>query len=557
MTLTVTDNSGNTGTCTSVVTVNYKANPAVNPLRDVICDGETTSIVLSSDIPATSWTWTVNASPQISGASADNSGTLSSINQTLLNSDNIAHNVIYNITPRVYGLCDIPAIPAEVWVNPEPEIRVSSPNTPICDGESTVISVHNPNTYVIGQWMYDLTVVPDPGITGYTVSGTYTNDEDLTETLYNDDIIRRKVIYMFTPRIVPDDGGSDCIGTERTITVWVHPRIRYTKELSDYNGFNISCYGKSDGYIRIEPSPNSAPYTFRWSGPDGFRASTKNITKLSAGQYTMLITDRNGCTAVETFDLTEPSRLSMTIVSSISHDGHYNIDCYGSKTGYVNLSAVNGVGAVDFLWTDGFRGGNRPGMSAGNYRIIITDANNCRTDSTVTLTEPDPIKIKFDVTQPYCPEKPDGEIRSEVTGGISGNGYAYLWSDNSTQSILSNIPAGTYGLTVTDMNGCQEEATEMLNAVNYYCLIIPDAISPNDDGINDVWNLGELQLYPDIEVTIYNRWGQLIFQSERGYPVPWDGSSRGEELPVDSYHFVIDLHNGLKPIIGDVTIVIQ
>ena len=66
-----------------------------------------------------------------------------------------------------------------------------------------------------------------------------------------------------------------------------------------------------------------------------------------------------------------------------------------------------------------------------------------------------------------------------------------------------------------------------------------------------------LQLYPDIEITIYNRWGQLIWQSERGYPVPWDGSSRGEELPIDSYHFVIELNNGLKPIIGDVTIVIQ
>ena len=193
-------------------------------------------------------------------------------------------------------------------------------------------------------------------------------------------------------------------------------------------------------------------------------------------------------------------------------------------------------------------------MSAGNYRIIITDSNNCRADSTVILTEPDPIRITFDVTQPYCPEKPEGEIRSAVTGGISGS-YAYLWSDNSTQSVISNIPAGTYRLTVTDMNGCTEEESEQLNAVNYYCLVIPDAISPNHDNINDVWRLGELQLYPDIEVTIYNRWGQLLWQSERGYPFPWDGTSRGVDLPVDSYHYVIELHNGLKPIIGVVTIV--
>ena len=557
VTLTVTDIYSNVGTCTSTVTVHYAVlpDPDVSPSEDVICNKEAIDLILTNNIPVTSWTWTVIAESQISGASADNSGTLSSISQTLLNSDNIAHNVIYNITPRVYGLCDIPAITAEIWVNPEPEIIISSMDTLICEGESTVISVQNLNTFVRGQWMYDLTVIPDAGITGNTVSGTYTNAENLTETLFNNDIVRRKVIYRFTPRIVPDDGGSACVGPEKTITIWVHPGIRYTKELSDHNGFNISCYGQSNGYIRIEPSPNLAPYTFRWSGPDGFIASTKNISKLSAGQYTILITDKNGCTVTETFDLTEPSRLSMTIETSISHDGQYNIDCYAAKTGYVNLSAVNGVGSVDYLWTDGFRGGSRANMSAGNYRIIIIDSNNCRADSTVTLTEPDPIRIKFDVTQPYCPEKPEGEIRSEVTGGISISGYAYLWSDNSTQSFISNITAGSYRLTVTDMNACSVKDSLLLKAINNYCLVIPEAISPNGDLINDIWNLGEIQLYPDIEVTIYNRWGQMVWQSERGYPVEWDGKSRGEDLPVDSYHYVIDLHNGLEPIVGSITII--
>jgi gliding motility-associated-like protein len=84
---------------------------------------------------------------------------------------------------------------------------------------------------------------------------------------------------------------------------------------------------------------------------------------------------------------------------------------------------------------------------------------------------------------------------------------------------------------------------------------IPDAFSPNGDGINDAWNITEKESFPDIEVTIYNRWGQMVWKSERGYPVPWDGKSEGKMMPVDSYHYIIELHNGLKPFIGSVTLV--
>ena len=77
-------------------------------------------------------------------------------------------------------------------------------------------------------------------------------------------MIRRKVVYMFTPRIVPDDGGSDCIGTERTITdLGTSENTGIPRNYHDYNGFNISCYGKSDGYIRIEPSPEFGSIHFQ------------------------------------------------------------------------------------------------------------------------------------------------------------------------------------------------------------------------------------------------------------------------------------------------------
>jgi gliding motility-associated-like protein len=86
------------------------------------------------------------------------------------------------------------------------------------------------------------------------------------------------------------------------------------------------------------------------------------------------------------------------------------------------------------------------------------------------------------------------------------------------------------------------------------CLNIPNAISPNHDGFNDVWNIGLTELYPNLEIKIFNRWGEIVWRSEKGYPHPWDGTSNGSPLPVDSYHYIIDLHNGSKPTLGSVTI---
>ena len=68
-----------------------------------------------------------------------------------------------------------------------------------------------------------------------------------------------------------------------TIDIWVHPRLEYSSEVSDYNGYNISCYGLSNGYINIDPSPELAPFTFKWDGPGGFTASTEDISRLKAG----------------------------------------------------------------------------------------------------------------------------------------------------------------------------------------------------------------------------------------------------------------------------------
>ena len=554
--LTVIDIAGNLSTCTAVVTVVYSdLNIRVLPDEDVICNGETTGLILASNVPSTTWTWSVTAPDEITGAAGDDSGLNSVITQTLTNSDNEVHNVLYTIIPTVYGQCQIPAITAEVWVNPDPVIGVTPLEDVVCSDETVTLNVTDLNGQVNGQWVYDVRVEADPEISGYTPGMTYTEPVDLAETLANTGTERHRVVYTFIPRIVPGDGGPDCIGEAVTVTIWVHPRIRFTPEISSYNGFNVSCYGKSTGYINLELSPVFGPYSFRWTGPRGFTANTEDISGLPAGTYTVTITDVNHCSLTESFTLDQPEKLSMTITPSISQDGNYNIDCCNAQTGFVNLGAVNGVGAVDYLWADGYIGSNRPNMGAGIYKIILTDSNNCHADSTVTLTEPEPIRITFETVDPFCPDSRDGEVVPSVTGGVTLGDYIYRWEDNSTIREHTELDEGWYTLTVTDMNGCSATDSVRIVGMNALCLIIPDAFSPNRDQINDDWRIDGIELYPEVEITIYNRWGQLIWQSEKGYPIPWNGRSRNEDLPIDSYHYVIELHNGMKPLIGDVTIV--
>jgi gliding motility-associated-like protein len=350
---------------------------------------------------------------------------------------------------------------------------------------------------------------------------------------------------------------TDSNGCSKTDSVRVNlpPPLIYSKTISDYNGYQISCNGMSDGFIRIDPTNGEPPFLYSWSGPDGFSSASNYISVLIAGQYVLTITDNNYCTATDTFALVEPEVLGIGAILSASSDGGYNINCAGTLSGSIEIVPLNAAGSIEYLWSDGISGRTREGLAAGDYKVIISDGNNCHADTTLTLSEPDSLKVTYQITQPFCPDKPDGLIILNVTGGVAGTGYTYEWSDNSTGSILTNVPSGKYSVIVTDLNRCAVTSSIKVEAVNQTCLQIPDAISPDGDGINDFWNIGLIELYPEVEITIYNRWSESIWKSARGYPKPWDGRSNGADLPIDSYHYIIDLHNGSKPIIGNVTIV--
>jgi gliding motility-associated-like protein len=132
----------------------------------------------------------------------------------------------------------------------------------------------------------------------------------------------------------------------------------------------------------------------------------------------------------------------------------------------------------------------------------------------------------------YYPDASDGEIVLTVSGGTSP--YLYNWNDGSSGSVLYNLARGSYSVTVTDNNNCTKSESFSVSNLNEFCFDIPDIITPNGDGKNDEWVIEGLQIYPDVTVEIYDRWGKRVFYS-RGYDVNFDGKFNGKDLP--THHF--------------------
>ena len=320
-----------------------------------------------------------------------------------------------------------------------------------------------------------------------------------------------------------------------------------------YHGEMISCAGFADGAVWVQASGGRQPYIYDWLGTT---VSNDTIHGLAAGTHQVRIEDGGGCDTIISVILTEP--LALNAIGIIER----NASCYNLNDGRINLEPRGGVSPYTYRWS----GESLPSdittedidnVYADEYILTLWDMNLCRMDTSFIITEPGELRAEIIVdTIPFCPDSYDGMIHVNVTGGTEP--YDIWWiSQNTNDPVLYNLGEGAYVVQVDDQFNCGlvGDSVVLISDENN-CLEIPTAISPNGDGKNDVWEIPGMEYYPDAIIEIYNRWGDLIFRSERGYNNKFDGTYRGRHLPVDSYHFIIRLNNGGKPILGNVTIIL-
>ena len=146
-----------------------------------------------------------------------------------------------------------------------------------------------------------------------------------------------------------------------------------------------------------------------------------------------------------------------------------------------------------------------------------------------------------------------------LNGTASGTPFNFYWSPgnyinaaNTLQPIVYPPHDITYTLHVESSLGCGTATDDVFIKV-FKKIIIPNAFSPNKDGINEVWKLEAIDAYPDAAIIVFNRYGQMVFSS-RGYNKPWDGNYNGKPLPIGTYYYSIDPGFGLPKKTGWVMI---
>ncbi len=213
-------------------------------------------------------------------------------------------------------------------------------------------------------------------------------------------------------------------------------------------GANVSCNGGADGSLTARGSGGTAPYTYRWDNS----ATTASIADLTAGTYRVTVTDANDCVATTTATITEPTLL---IVSAAEQT---NIACNGNSTGAAAVTAAGGTAPYTYLWSNMATTSGITGIQAGDYTVTVTDANGCTGTTDFTITEPTVLTVAGQLDAKVgCNGAADGVASARVTGGTAP--YAYLWSNGATTASISELAAGSYAVTITDGNGCTEQAS--------------------------------------------------------------------------------------------------
>ncbi|NTW31679.1 MAG: hypothetical protein HGB12_03485 [Bacteroidetes bacterium] len=287
---------------------------------------------------------------------------------------------------------------------------------------------------------------------------------------------------------------------------------------ANITGTNIFCYGNTTGEADLTVTGGTSAFSYNWSNA----ASTQNLTNLSENTYNVTVTDANNCSTSASVIIKQPvAPLATTITGT-------NILCYGNNTGTVDLTVTGGTVSYSYNWSNGSTTQDLTNVPANTYSVTVTDANNCITTTSIALTQPaSPLAASISGTDVLCFGNSTGAANLTVSGGTSG--YSYNWSNGPSTEDLTNIPANTYTVTVTDANNC--------NTTAVIPIIQPTGSLAASIAGTDVLCFGNSTGVADLTVT----------GGTTGYSYNWSNGPSTQDLnniPINTYTVTVtDAHN--------------
>ncbi len=518
------------------------------------CEGD--SLVLTSD-PGTTYLWS-------------NGETSQSISAKITGSYTVR---ISNLD----GCFSLPSDPVDVSVNANPDKPVISGDTIYCEGSYSTLTSTEATAYL---WSTGATTQSiDVTAGSYSVTVTDANgctSEDADAVAVSESPKPAKPVIEPAGPITLEAGDSITLNAPVATTYLWSPGEETTSSITVKTAGNYTVIiGNNDGCMSDPSDPvtvnvlspvkpvitvtgetefceGGPATTLSASQADGYLWSTGDTSQYIlvdvSGSYTVTV-NYSGIQSQPS----DPVVIAVYENPSVSLVSQSDAACNAETSGSIEVSASGGTAPYSYAWDHGQTGSNLSNIGAGDYHVTVSDANGCQDTLSASIGEPSALVIEETITHPTCNDSYDGVVEVIVTGGIPG--YTIQWSNGNTGDYAEGLGPGQVEVEVTDANMCQANDTYTLVAKNDICIIIPEIITPNSDGHNDTWLIPGIENYPLATVEVYDRWGRRVFYSSRGYPQPWDGQYDGKLLPMDSYHYIINLNNGTEPLIGNITIV--
>ena len=297
----------------------------------------------------------------------------------------------------------------------------------------------------------------------------------------------------------------------------------------------IPCFNET-GTVGVNVSGGNYPYQFNWSTGD----NSNSISGLSSGIYQVTVTDSRSCQDVSEIYLSQPPEL-------LADTAYNDMICSNVCNGSIRIFPFGGTPPYNYNWSDDLQTGNVNSLCEGDYYLTLTDNNGCSITKNFTINNLNyipPVSADADKYIIFMGES------SNLTASAP-NSSSFIWtpSNSLNNNNLQNPVASPYETTlytvrVIDSMGCSNIDTVRIFVKEILCgepyIFVPNAFTPNGDGINDEFMVKfPIGMLTELYFAVFNRWGEVLFETDNLYSNGWDGSYKGAKLSTDVFVYMM------------------